>query len=666
MDFHAAAHNISPMKLPYGWIQEFIDDVADANEVARVLTSLGFAVDAITEEQGEPVFDLDLPTNRPDLLGVLGLCGELATFFGKKLKLPEAAVSGSGAEVPIEIRDPNGCPFYSGRIVKLAKNGDAPDFIQKRIQQFGLRPVNCIVDITNYVLLETGHPLHAFDAAKMSGRRIVVRRAAAGEKITAIDGKDYSLSPADLVIADADVPQAIAGVMGGKASEISFGTRELILESAVFETGTIRVTSRRLQLPSFSSYRFERGTFTGRALLASRRAAFLFEKYCGATAEKECNAGTLDRTTKAISLPATEYRRLTGVDLDVGTARRILMHQGFTLDDSAETCATPPTTRRDVSASEDLVEEIARHIGYDKFDPDINARILPVITTKRRKAFDDIDACLNEVGFHKAVSWTFEEEDWENSFDEYSTLPSISIKARSAQVSYRFRKSLIPSFLKLLRISDHSHETPVPLFDVGSIAVPSADGFVEKRILGIFAAGKFGQVRGAVEALAKRGCLDLSFVVKEVGVFEPGKSLEIVVDGAPIGQIGMVDGLLLRRLDISCRDVAVAELSLEALAAKWSPRGRYAGHEEEVSFDIAIAIKEEIRWEEVDKTVANCGGEVVVEAFPFDIFRGDKLGKGVKSIAFRVVVKKSAQENIVELRSNIVKGLSEKLGAVVR
>jgi len=277
------------MKVPLNWLNEFVDAGNDAAAAARALIGLG--VEVASFENG--ILDLEITSNRADLLSLIGVARELALTGRARKADPPAVIAESGPAggAPIEMKDAAFCPRYIGRVIRGVTPGGSPAWMRDRLESAGVRSINVVADITNYVMLECGQPLHAFDLAKLKGGRIVVRRAAAGEKIVAIDGKEYGLTAADGVIADAERPVAVAGVMGGRDSEIGSGTRDILLESAMFDPGSVRATSRRLRLPSESSYRFERGVDFETVEWASKRAARLLAELAGGRPARRCCDG---------------------------------------------------------------------------------------------------------------------------------------------------------------------------------------------------------------------------------------------------------------------------------------------------------------------------------------------------------------------------------------
>ena len=351
------------MKFPLGWIRQHVELPADEESVARAFTRSGTEVEGVETVEGETVFDFNVTVNRPDCMNVFGLAREASALLGKALEAPDARCAESGppaqdlCSVAVEASDL--CPRYLARIITGVKVRPSPPWMQKRLIQCGLRPINGVVDATNFVLLELGHPLHAFDVAKLAGRSIVVRRARPGEKIRTLDGVDRALDPERLVIADAARPVALAGVMGGEDSGVTEGTAEVLLEGAVFDPVNVRRTSKALGIHTDSSHRFERGVDFHGPRQALDRCAKLIQEICG---------GTLAAGTVEVSVPEpapVEVRlrpgrlsALLGFEVDPGRARAILESLAFTVAEGGDGVwrVGVPSFRVDVSREADLVE----------------------------------------------------------------------------------------------------------------------------------------------------------------------------------------------------------------------------------------------------------------------------------------------------------------------
>src|SRR5215475_905239 len=348
------------MKTNYNWLKELVDVDMPPRDLAAKLTMAGIAVDAVDFYGDDAVLEIDLTSNRPDCLSHLGIAREAAAVLGKTKTVDVTSV---------EILAPALCPRYTARVIRGVKIGPSPDWMVKRLESLGQRSVNNVADITNYVMLEMGQPLHAFDLHQLRGERIVVRTARSGEKITTLDGEERDLTPEMLVIADAERPVALAGIKGGEDSGITDKTNDVLLEAAYFAPAQVRATSKALGLSTEASYRFERGTDPEIVAKASDRAAALIAEIAGG----EVLSGLVDvYPTKAardrIRFRRARYTALTGLQIELSEAERILSSLGFTVEadvDNEQLRALAPSWRVDVSIEEDLIEEVARIAGYD-------------------------------------------------------------------------------------------------------------------------------------------------------------------------------------------------------------------------------------------------------------------------------------------------------------
>ncbi|MBI3088246.1 MAG: phenylalanine--tRNA ligase subunit beta, partial [Candidatus Omnitrophica bacterium] len=356
------------MKAPIEWVKEFVAVRLPAEELAHRLTMAGSEVVGISRAGGEPALDFEITPNRPDCLSIIGIAREVAAITGQKLKLPPRT-SSLEPRTPLRIRieDRKGCRRYIGRLIEGVRLGPSPSWMQKRLEACGLRPINNIVDITNYVLLEYGQPLHAFDYRRLAEGTILVRRARANEKLAALDGNAYSLSSEDLVIADATRPVAVAGVVGGQDSAVNEHTTTMLLESAHFDPLIVRRTARRLGMATESSYRFERGVDPAGVGLASWRAAQLIIEIAGGREVGVKDVG--ERTTKrtVMNLESARLQGWLGASVPPSRVKRTLESLGCAVRPSRGGWRiTPPTFRRDLQQDVDLIEELARVVGYER------------------------------------------------------------------------------------------------------------------------------------------------------------------------------------------------------------------------------------------------------------------------------------------------------------
>ena len=408
------------MKIVYNWLKEFVDATAPPAELRSRLSLAGVAVDSVEESAAGPVLDAEITANRPDCLGHYGMAREVAAIYRLPVKalqpkLKEAAIKASDA-TRVEIEAPELCGRYTARIMRGVKIQPSPDWLRQRLEAIGQNSINNVVDVTNYVMFELGQPMHAFDLDKLSERRIVVRRARAGEKIRTLDGVERALTKDMCVIADASRALAIAGVMGGSESEIGFASRNVLLESAWFDPITVRRTSKALGLRTEASYRFERGADPEMAELATRRAAELIQQLGGG----EILSGVVDvypgrAPAPSIELSRKELLRVMGADVPDRDIEEILAALGFHPSRTDAHRGTPgsllavwqctqPSWRRDASRGIDLIEEVARHYGYDKFPPRLPPAKQPAHRLPHAEAQDRLRERVVALGYQEIVA----------------------------------------------------------------------------------------------------------------------------------------------------------------------------------------------------------------------------------------------------------------------
>ena len=361
------------MKISYNWLTEFVEVNETPQQLGTRLTNLGLAVDALESRAGDSILELDIATNRPDCLSHLGVAREAAAAYGVELRRPRFELS-EGCQpardvFSISIADTDLCARYCGRYIAGVRIGPSPDWLRARLEVLGVRSINNVADITNYVMLELGQPLHAFDADLLQGRQIIVRRAGLDEKIVTLDGVERQLNPSILVIADAERPVAVAGVMGGADTEISNTTINVLLESACFDALSIRKTSRALGLSSEASYRFERGADVEMARYASDRAAALIRALAGGTIYRDViDVYPRPRQTQTVMLRRQRIAAFLGAAVEDTIVETILRRLGFVTQPAAGGWSVDvPSHRLDVAREEDLLDDIARHYGFDKF-----------------------------------------------------------------------------------------------------------------------------------------------------------------------------------------------------------------------------------------------------------------------------------------------------------
>jgi phenylalanyl-tRNA synthetase beta chain len=580
------------MRLVVSWLREFVDVPASAQEIADTLGLRGFEVASIEAlADGDAVIDFEITANRPDCLSVLGLAREVATAFDRPVRLPSTAADaaipltsmpvGDSEHVKVFLDDAELCPRYAAAVATVTV-GPSPAWLAWRLQAAGVRPISSIVDITNYVNLEIGQPMHAFDLARLAGPEIRIRRARPGETITTLDGVDRKLEPDMLVIADHDRAQAIAGVMGGAASEVSDTTTTIALESAYFKAASVRRTSKRLGLKTEASTRFERGADISVQVVAIERAIALMQRIgAGQPLGPAVDCYPSQRGPVRLHLRRDRLARLLGAPVPDADVERILRRLGLEVAPASDGWdVVAPTFRVDLLREADLVEEVGRHVGFDKLEP-----AFPVVTAAapppdpRIPRDQLVRRILAAAGLSEAVTFGFIEAKVVELFSPVAIAVANPLSAKFDTL----RPSLIPGLVGAVAHNRRHGRRDVGLFEIG--ARFAADG--ETRGLGFAWTGNaaidhwsggsrdvdFFDAKGLVEEVCDALGVRVRFVVADDTFLVPGQAASIVLadgstDSTRVGVLGQVTPAIAEALGLPRQDrVVVAELNLDALAA---------------------------------------------------------------------------------------------------
>ncbi len=648
----------------------------------------------------DTVFEVNVTPNRPDALSHLGIAREVAVMNQSALKLPEVdlkeAAEPAASKVKVRIEDPTGCPRYAARVIDGITIGPSPEWLTRRLKACGVRSINNVVDVTNYVLLESGQPLHAFDLDKVQGAEIVVRRARGGEKLTTLDGKERVLAASDLVIADRDSAQVLAGVMGGAQSEVSPTTRTVLLECANFQPASVRKSAKSHGLHSESSHRFERGTDVHAVPRVLDRAAALIAELSGGRVLQ----GRIDvyPTTVEPRRVTLEYARVTallGTPVEAAESKRILEALGFVTEASTATGATfrVPGARVDVERAEDLVEEIARIRGYDSI-PATLPRSAGELKAEPREAEVErrMRSALAGAGFDEAVNYSFVSPRELSALGD-GVAPILLRNPLSAEQS-AMRTSLIPSLLQNLSHNARQQVPSVRLYELGRIYLPDPEGGqngrpVSRELLrlgGVLwgrrenrtwtakdAAVDFFDAKGAVEAVL--AALNLKGQVQ----FEPGESpryhpracARVRLPAGEIGWVGELHPRLIKALDVPA-GAFVFELDAELLgkSAALVPTFQALSRFPAVLRDLAVVVESELPHEEVRRLLLEVGAPLVEDALVFDVYSGKPIPEGKKNLAYALRYRAEGRTltdvEVNEAHQKIVAQLNQRLGGSLR
>lgn len=689
------------MKILVSWLREFVDVPVDIPTLAWDLNMAGFEVAEVDRRgDADAVIDFEITANRPDCLSVIGMAREVATRYDVPLKpLAPKALTGSAADVPVavEIVDAVKCPRYTVAVADVTI-GPSPAWMVSRLEAAGVRSISNIVDITNYVLLETGHPIHAFDLARLGGQTLVIRTAHPGEKVLTLDGQTRALEPDMLVIADATRAQAVAGVMGGGESEVTSSSTAIAIESAYFQPQSVRRTSKRLGLSTEASYRFERGADVNAPLLALARACELIEQLGAGTVRRGVvDAYPAPRPRASIQLERAYVTRMLGVVVADEEVVRILSSLGCDVraaDDrerDLQWTVTPPTWRNDLLRDTDLVEEIARHHGYDRlpvtFPTLTEAPAPPDPRLVRERA---AKASAARAGFSEAVTFTFIERA---AAEPFAATPDHLVQIANP-LSEKFavlRPSLLPGLIDSLSHNRRREQRDVRLYESGTRFLHGT-GETRGIALGLLGAGSgehwsgtgreadFFDIKGALEALA--GGLGFRVVVEAARVpyLVPGRAATVVAvgpDGARVacGVVGQVAPAITTARGLPKQDaVFVAEVDLDAvgpfvnlgeqIAAKPLPR------HPSVVRDVSIIVADTAVSHDLRATIRASAPETLVDVREFARYQGAGVPADHVSLSFHMVFRAPERtltdEEVTTSVEAILGALSTRHGARLR
>lgn len=667
------------MLVSWNWIQQYVSlDISPA-EFERRLMMAGLNHESSSPVGDDLAIDLEITSNRPDCLGHIGIAREAAVLFQQPLKLPAAAPRAAAANVAdltsVDLQCPQLCHRYTARVLRGVKVAPSPAWLSRQLATIGVATINNVVDVTNYVLMECGQPLHAFDFNRLAGRRIVVREGRADESLLAIDHKAYPTGPGVCVIADAEKPVGIGGVMGGAESEVTAATTDVLLESAEFAPLSIRNTARRLNLHSDSSYRFERGLDPDGVDWASRRACELILELAGG----ELAAGVIDvgrrpPAREPITLRLSQLPRILGIEIPADEVRRILEALGNQIlsADPTRIEVRPPSWRRDLAREIDLIEEAARIHGYEAIPEDVSVPMSPSAERKQDRVAARVRQTLTALGYDEAMTLSAVEEAWSHSFSPWTSAPALISPVPILRRADRLRRSLVPSLLGARRTNEAAANPTIELFEIAKIYLPRPVGLPEEAVMiGLAGGGDFFSVKGAIESILEALKVQVPLEVRDFAheLLSPGKAVELHLGGERIGVLGEVSAAGRKQFEL--RGAAtVAELRFDPLVdlAQLVPTYREVPATPAINRDLNLELNEQVRWSDVATTVRGAAGGVLEQLDFKDIYRNDDLiGRGEKRLLLSVTLR-DAQATLTsaqadEVRDRIVAACAARLGA---
>ncbi len=668
------------MKISLNWLNGYIETGLSAEQIAELLSDLGLPCEGIEHLDGDAVIDIEVTSNRGDCLSHIGIARELAAATGKKLKLPTVELAELDKDTAqlasVEIAEPDLCPRYTARVIQGVKVGPSPDWMVKLLEAVGLRSVNNVVDATNYAMMETGQPPHAFDYDKITDAKIIVRKAKDGERLVSIDGTKCDLNSRMLIIADPKGPVAIAGVMGGLETEVSETTKNILLEDAYFEPISVRTTARRLALPSESSFRFERIVDIESIDWASKRTAQLITQVAGGKVAK----GVVDiyhkkSEPKRVALRLNRLKALLGIEIPQDEVLRILSALSFQpkLETDTVVCAVP-SWRSDIYREIDLIEEIIRVHGYDKIPIEPRIQIVVTPPDERQKLIQSLTTFLNGCGFFETVNVSFINNSIASLFVDSGSVEHLSVKDETRKGANLLRRTLLPSLFNALKTNLNAGNIACRLCEIADVYFPEGKNVLptEKTKLALVCDCEFRELKGVVESLVRSISTNIQIVFKPANITWAQSGAEIFADDAKIGIAGVVSDAVKQKYDFKQISPCGAELDFQALAAlqtgpvKVKPIPRFPA----IQRDLSLIVDESVTWADIDSAVNKKAPDKLEDVKFVGIYRGRGIPTGKKSVTLSLTFRDTdgtlTHDTVDAFENNIVAGLSSSVGAELR
>ncbi len=664
------------------WLTEYVDLPMSVDELTERLTLTGLNLEGVETINDDTAIDLEVTSNRPDCLGHIGVAREISVLWQQDLKKPapepRAAGSSVDSQTSVTVKAPELCPRYTARLIRGVKIGPSPAWLVDRLRSLKIAAINNVVDISNFVMMECGQPLHTFDFSKIAGQKIIVRESNPGEKFTAINHQEYELEPGTCVIADANRAVALAGVMGGADTEVSDETTDILIEAADFAPLSVRNTARRHSLHSDSSYRFERGVDPAGIDWASRRCCELILELAGG----ELAADVIDIAQPVAERPTIKLRfselpRILGIEFSADTVQKILTELGCEETHLCDQCikVVPPSWRADLTREIDLIEEVARIYGYDQIPEDTGVKMVASTRSLEDRVLEQVRTTLTATGFDEAMTISAVDRSWVDLFRPWSTAEPLVTSTPVLRRANCLRQTLVPSLLAARRTNETLSNPIIELFEIADIYLPQAGKLPdERRILCLNSGSGFLELKGVVEAIvaAVAPGTELTAAEYSAQLLATNRGAELSLTGHTLGYLGEVSAWGQKQLDLR-GETTIAEIDLGALISAAvairtvEPLSPYPP----VGRDLNVVVDEKIPWAEVEQLVRSGSGSLLEEIVFQEVYRdSERLGAGKKSLLFSIQLRSADQtltnEQADEVRDNIVAAISKKLGGQLR
>ena len=635
----------------------------------------------------DKIVEFEITNNRPDCLSMLGIARETAATLGKKLKYPKVSLPTDSKDVEkyvsIEVKNPDLCPRFAIRVIKNITIKSSPSWMQERLIKAGVRPINNIVDITNYVMLELGQPMHAYDLDKLKGKKIIVRNAAKEEMLTTLDEKNRNLNESVLVIADGERSIGIAGIMGGYDSEIEDYTKEIALECANFNPVSVRMSSKRLGLRTEASSRFEKGLDLELIPIAINRACYLIEQLgAGEVVDGIIDIYPKIKEKRIINFRTDRVKWLLGIDISVDMIKRMLRSLEFEVDGEEVLKITVPTFRDDIETEADVNEEIARLYGYDNIPSKLmDTTFTQGVISERQKIKNIAKDNLTAQGLYEVLTYSFISP---GVFDKINLAKgdhkrkAITLINPLGEEQSIMRTTIIPNMLELIGRNYNRKIEEGSFFEISKVYIAQSlplTGLPDEKdtlTIGMYGNYDFYDLKGIIENLLS--CLNIQhykILPSKHDTLHPGKTAALWINNIEIGFFGEVHPFVLNNYDIPAKTY-IAELDFEKIFAKvnlnriFVPLPRFPSIER----DIAIVIANEVSSGQIEDIIKNKGGKLIERIELFDVYKGSQIEEGYKSLAFRLVYRSNektlTEDDITKVHNRIINSLTNQVGAILR
>ncbi len=672
------------MIVSWDWLKEYVTLDMTPEEVCHRLAMAGLNHESTSPVNADLAIDIEITSNRPDCLGHIGIAREIAVLWNRSCQLPDPRPQGSSTPasdlVQVSIECPELCPRYTARVIRGVQVGPSPKWMQSRLATLGIAAINNIVDVTNYVMMECGQPLHAFDYACLTKQQIIVRRARPREPFLAIDHRSYELTDEMCVIADQRHAVAIGGVMGGADSEVSASTRDVLIEAADFNPLAVRNAARTLRLFSPSSYRFERTVDPDGIDWASRRCAELVLEFAGG----ELAAGVVDLIAapapprERVVLRLSQLPRILGIKISAAEVGRILTALGNekVSEDAHSITVIPPSWRRDLTREIDLVEEVARIHGYDEIPEDVGVRMVSSARTRQDRVFSLTRQALCSLGFDEAMTPSVVTQELSDAIHFWSETPAIQTETPMLRGANYLRRSLLPSLLAARQLNESLQNTEIELFEMARVYLAQPHGLPrEPTMLAIVSERELLSAKGALRALVHEINKDLRLESENgdeaLRQLCGDQCCRLMLNGQWFGILGQLHEAGRKKFELR-HTATIAELRMELLVelTELVPQYRAESVFPAIRRDLNLIVDEDVRWASLSQTVSMACGDLLDGLDFREIFRDTtKDGADKKRLFFsfnlRARDRTLTREEAEAVSSRVVQACSERHGAVL-